>query len=357
MRILIDIFHPADAHFFCYPIKELQNRGHTIAVTTKKAEVVNELLKHFDIPYTPVEAKTKTKILALARLLTRDFLMWRFCKKFKPDILTGVNSVFCAHVGKLLKRPSIIWDHTDHYKLLHKLTRPFATVIYSPDCYYAKPAKKQVFYPGYHELAYLHPSRFQPDINVVKALGINPDQKYCIIRLSAWQAVHDIGQQGFDNSKIVNFVNTIARYAKPYISAEASTIPELKEYCLNIPPHLIHHVIAFASLYVGEGASMASESATLGVPTVYLNSLKLGYINMQEKYGLTKQAQDSKEALKMCIDWLENPESKQKCDTARKKLLADKIDVTNFVVDTIERYSVNNDNSRKTQFQNAYKTN
>ncbi len=313
-------------------------------VTSKNVPVTNHLLDEFGISYTIIEAKTKTNLLAPARLLARDFLIWRFCKKLKPELLTGVNSVFCAHVGKLLNRPCIIWDHTDHYKLLHKLTRPFATVIYSPDCYYAKPSKKQIFYPGYHELSYLHPSRFQPDINVVKSLGINPDQKYCIIRLSAWQAVHDIGQRGFDNSKIIDFVKTIAKYAKPYISAEASIIPELREYCLNIPPHLIHHVIAFASLYVGEGASMASESATLGVPTVYLNSLKLGYINMQEKYGLTKQAKDSAEALKMSVAWLEDPKAKEQCDRARNKLLADKTDMSNFVVDTIEKYCAGNCN-------------
>jgi len=341
MRILIDIFHPADVHFFHNAITELQKRKHTIVVTTRQTEIVTGLLNHFGIPYTIIECKTKNRLLSPFRLFARDFLLWRFCKKYKPDLLTGVNSVYSAHVGKFIRKPSVIWDHTDHYRLLHKLTRPFATVVYSPDCYYAKPSKKQVFYPGFHEIAYLHPNRFKPDPSIVKSLGINPNEKYCIIRLSAWKAFHDIGQHGLNRNKLTNFIKTISQHAKTYLSSESSIVPELKQYELKIPAHLIHHVIAFASLYVGEGASMASESATLGVPSVYINTLKLGYINMHEKYKLLKQTTDTNEAAKFCIQWLKDPLSRQKCQEARKKLLSEKFDVTNFMVDIIEKYSFN----------------
>ena len=30
-----------------------------------------------------------------------------------------------------------------------------------------------IFYPGYHELAYLHPKYFTPDNEVLKELGLN----------------------------------------------------------------------------------------------------------------------------------------------------------------------------------------
>ena len=95
--------------------------------------------------------------------------------------------------------------------------------------------------------------------------------------------------------------------------------------------------MAFASLCVGEGATMASESAVLGVPAVYINTLKLGYINMLEEYGLVKQTTDTQQALGQSLDWLKSPETKEKCRAAHEKLLADKIDVTDYIVDTIEQ--------------------
>ncbi|HDZ69282.1 MAG TPA: hypothetical protein ENH43_02560 [Phycisphaerales bacterium] len=199
------------------------------------------------------------------------------------------------------------------------------------------PVKKQHFYPGCHELAYLHPKRFTPDAKVVKGLGVDPEEKYCIIRFVSWQAQHDIGQHGFAEEKKLQFVGEIAKYARPYITSEAKLPAELEVYRLNVPVHLAHHVMAFAALYVGEGATMASESAVLGVPAVYINTLKLGYINMHENYGLLKQTSDTQQALQQSLGWLKDPAAKEKCRAAREKFLADKIDVTSYIVETIEQ--------------------
>jgi predicted glycosyltransferase len=82
---------------------------------------------------------------------------------------------------------------------------------------------------------------------------------------------------------------------------------------------------------------MISESAVLGVPGVYINTLKLGYINMHEKYGLVKQTTDTDEALKLCLDFLTDKNVKTRCGLARQKLLNEKIDVTQYLVETIEK--------------------
>ena len=84
---------------------------------------------------------------------------------------------------------------------------------------------------------------------------------------------------------------------------------------------------------------MASESAVLGVPAVYINTLKLGYINMHEKYGLLRQTTSTQEALQQSLDLLKDPETKTRCLAARERLLADKIDVTDYIVKTIESYA------------------
>ncbi len=37
-------------------------------------------------------------------------------------------------------------------------------------------------------------------------------------------------------------------------------------------------LLAYATLFIGEGATMASECAVLGTPAIYVNSLQLGYL-------------------------------------------------------------------------------
>lgn len=338
MRILIEITHPAHVHFFRNAIAEFQKRGHRVAVTAREKDVTTTLLKNFEIPFTTLSQIGRSKFALIGELIARDACLWRFCRKFKPDVLTAISGVFAAHVGWFIGKPVIVWDDTEIATMAHKITYPFVTAVYSPDCYEKSFGKKHHFYPGCHELAYLHPKRFTADAEIVKGLGINPGEKYCIIRFVSWQAHHDVGQHGFAGDQKLNFVKEIAKYATPYITSEADLPEELKAYRLNVPAHLVHHVMAFAALYVGEGATMASESAVLGVPAVYINTLKLGYINMLEKYGLVKQTTDTQQALQQSLGWLADPEAKQKCAAARKELLADKIDVTDYIVDIIERY-------------------
>ena len=88
---------------------------------------------------------------------------------------------------------------------------------------------------------------------------------------------------------------------------------------------------------MGERATVIAESAVLGVPAVYVNTLKLGYINMLEEYGLLRQTVDTEEALKFSLELLKDARIQEKCASAKEKLLADKIDVTAYIVETLER--------------------
>ncbi|RKY08094.1 MAG: hypothetical protein DRP56_04680 [Planctomycetota bacterium] len=336
MKILVEVTHPAHVHFFRNAITVFEQRGHTVEVTTRNTGIIVDLLKEFRIPFTELNTPGTARSLAFQRLLKRDYLLWKFCKEYKPDVLTGIGGVYAAHVGKLIGKPSVIWDDTEHYAISHKLTWPFASVIQSPDCYLNPPVKKQRFYPGCHELAYLHPDRFVPDIDKVRQFGIDPSKKYCVVRFSSFQAQHDIGQHGFSNKDKVRLVHELAKHARPYITSEGPLLDELKRYQIKIPIHQIHHVMAFACLCVTEGATMASESALLGVPTVYVNTLKLGYINMLEGYGLIKQSTNIEQILQYSLDFLTEADALEKYKTIKQNLLKDKIDVTQYIVDTVE---------------------
>ncbi len=338
MRILVDIVHPADMHFFRNAIAELQSHGHTVAVTAKPKDVTLELLENFDIPYTAIDCSPWAGSLRSLRMLSRDYKLWRFARRFKPDLLTAIGGIWAAQTAFVLRRPSVLWDDTEHHKFGHMAAWPFATEIHSPDCYSIPPIKKQKLYPGCHELAFLHPDRFTPDAEIVRGIGIDPDEKYCIVRFVGWTAQHDVGQHGFADNKKVHFVKSLAEHARVYITSETPLPDELEQYRLKIPAHLIHHVMAFASLCVGEGASMISESACLAVPGVYINTLPLGYLNMMEEHGLIRQTTDTDRALQMSIDLLTEQTTKANCLAGQKQLIAEKSDVTDYIVATLERF-------------------
>ena len=306
MRILVEVTHPAHVHFFRNAINVWKSHGHEVAVTARDKEIVIELLNLYGIKHTVLSGIGQGKLSLFSELVKRDFKLYRFCRKFKPDVLTAIGGVFAAHAGFLYRRPVIIWDDTEHAKISHKMTFPFSTKICTPDCYALNLGKKQVRYKGCHELAYLHPNQFTPQKNLLKEFGVNPDEKYCLIRFVSWQAHHDVGQHGFDRDKKVYFVEQIAKYARPYITSESVLPAELEKYQLKFPVHQIHHLMAFASLCVTEGATMASESALLGVPVIYINTLTAGTIEEFAKYGLLERITETNMALNRAVEILKN---------------------------------------------------
>ena len=88
---------------------------------------------------------------------------------------------------------------------------------------------------------------------------------------------------------------------------------------------------------------MASESATLGVPAIYLNnSGRCFTLELENKYRLvfnfTESTNDQEKALQKGLELLKNPGIKQEWQNRRRKFLDDKIDVTAFLVQFVENY-------------------
>ena len=87
---------------------------------------------------------------------------------------------------------------------------------------------------------------------------------------------------------------------------------------------------------------MASESAVLGTPAIYLNENWFGSTGEEEKYGLLfsfkSSLQDQELAIAKGVELLSAPDSKAIMHTNRERFLQDKIDVTAFMVWFIENY-------------------
>jgi len=142
MNILVDMIHPGDVHFFRLAIEQFQDRGHNVAVTARVKDVAIDLLNEYSIPYICLSTVGKGQLGLARELFIRDFRLWKFARKFKPDVLTSVSGIFASHIGAVLRKPSVVWDDTEHQKQIHTITWPTATVICSPDCYTKSAGKK-----------------------------------------------------------------------------------------------------------------------------------------------------------------------------------------------------------------------
>ena len=97
-------------------------------------------------------------------------------------------------------------------------------------------------------------------------------------------------------------------------------------------------IIAFSSLVISEGASVASEAAVLGIPTIYINNLNTSYLEEESnKYHLVEKIVDGKKLLLRVEEMLNNPNLKEEWKSKRKRLLEDKISVTEWTVNFINK--------------------
>jgi predicted glycosyltransferase len=245
-----------------------------------------------------------------------------------------------AHVAWWMKRPSVVWEDTEVQTHIHRITYPFATEVHSPSCYRLRLGEKQIFYPGYKELAYLHPNWFTPDRNVLCRAGINPDEKIIVVRFVSWQAMHDTNLRGFSMAGKRTLIQKLAACGRVFISSEAPLPAEFASYRAPLPAADIHHLLAFAALFIGESATMASESVVLGTPAIYIDSVGRGYTDEQEhNYQLCFNFTADKEAaaIEKAQKLLQNQDLRAEAHGQLQRLLADKIDVTRYQLEVFDR--------------------
>ncbi len=339
MRIMIDILHPAHVHFFRNFIKEMKKRGHKILVTARKKDVALDLLKLYGIEHKVLSELKPGRLNMILELIKRNIRFIRLAREFKPDITIGLMGATIATTNPLLKSKCIVcWD-TEHSKFSNFIVYLLADVVINPDCYEEKVFKmhgKKVNYPGYHELMYLHPKRFKPNPSILKKIGLKK-QGYFIVRFVSWNASHDSKDKGFSDR--LKFIKELENYGKVLITSENELPKELEKYKINIPANKLHDLLAFAKLYIGESATVASESACLGVPAIFLSTSKRGYTNEQErKYGLVFNFSNQDKAMEKALELLKQKNLKKEFQKRRMKMLNDKIDVTSWLIDFVESY-------------------
>lgn len=337
MRVLIDIGHPAHVHFFREPLRALKAEGHELLVTSRVKEMAVALLDALGVAHHTLSVQ-RPGALALGReLLLRDARLAAVARRFRPDVMAGIGGIFIAHVGALLRIPSLVFYDTENARAQNALTYPLAHRIIVPQCYQGwTPARRTLRYRGYHELAYLHPRVFRPERELALAAGLDPGRPTYLLRLVSWQASHDLGEQGWTPALLADTARALGEHGKVIVSAESALPAELEPLRYRGDPAHMHHLMAHCAGFVGESATMASEAAVLGVPAVYAARTGRGYTDEQEqRYALVRNVRAvAPAAIAEGLTWLLAQDA-GRARSARERLLGECLDVAAFVTDCI----------------------
>lgn len=343
MKILIDINHPAHVHYFRNFSRIMKAKGHEILFVSRNKEMEHKLLHLYNIPFISRGRGRSGKIGKLMYMLYANLKLINISLRHNVDVFLNFLHPYPSQVARILGKVSLVFSDTEHARLHHKLTVPFATKVFTPACYRLDLGAKQVRFQGFMELAYLHPRHFTPDPGVLKLLGVKEKEKYVIIRFVSWAAVHDFDHMGMSMVNKRKAIEAMSLYARVFITSESGLPGDLEKYRVSIPINRMHDALYFSCLLFGESATMASEAAVLGTPAIFIDNDGRGYTDEEaHKYGIvfnySESEEDQLKAIEKAKEILQDESSREKYRSVRDTIVAECVDTTEFMVNEVLKY-------------------
>ncbi len=334
MNIFFNISHPAHVHLFKNAIEKLKSKGHLIVIGARQKEFTTSLLNSYGLEHTVLTRKGGGIAGLLKELVVQQYKIAKIVEKHSIEIMIQMNGIFNAPVGKLFSIPTLALSDTENDVFANKFSFKLTRNVLVPTCFDHDSfpvSKNMIHYPGYHELAYLSP-KYGPEVPV-------PENRF-LVRFVGWAAGHDIGETGLSERQKIEIVAILKKYGTVHVSSEAPLPRELERFAHRLHPSEIHGFMTKCKMVVGESATMASEAACLGIPAVFISNTGRGYTTEQDrKYGLIKHyTLDQWESIVATVEKWAAEDNHGKWQRLRRRMLKDKIEVTDWLVELIENY-------------------
>ena len=381
MKVAFYLAHPAHYHYYKYTAQQLRIDGHEVTYIIKAKDVLLDLLNGDNETYHIVAVKRpKNKWERITFVMQANWKIIKLLRHEKIDMIIG--SQFSAGI-RLLTRSTIISTAEDDAAILGiypKIVYPFShAIVCSTKCDIGQWNKKAVKFESNMKIGYIHPNNFMSSKEICVKYNIDTQKSYFIMRFAQLNAHHDGGIKGLNTDIAQRLIDILSPHGQVYITSERELEPQFEPYRLAINPIDMHHVMAFASLYIGDSQTMAAEAGILGVPYVRFNGFvgRIGYLDeLETKYQLgvgirpeKKKAENDiplqtpypvlhwgEEAMYDIVSQLVQDLPKVKAEWAEKRtrLLSEKIDYAKFLTWFIENYPDSQQQTRDNQQNNAF---
>jgi predicted glycosyltransferase len=172
---------------------------------------------------------------------------------------------------------------------------------------------------------------------------LSAGEPFFIIRLVAFKAHHDHSHRGLSLGAKRRLIDSLSRFGRVFLTVEGDVPAEFMHHQMAISPHLIHHILAFATMLIADSQTMTMEAAVLGTPAIRCNTFVRRCSVIEElegKYGLTYGflPQEEGRMFDRIAELLRHPSLKEEWATRRRRMLADKIDLTAWILDFVDNY-------------------
>lgn len=345
-KILVYFGHPAQYLFLREAIRILLTKGFEIKIIIKTKDVLEHLVQSDGFEYINIlkNKRGNSKFSIIFSVLKRNLKLIPIILKFKPSLMISTDATI-AQLGKIfnIQRITITEDDYEIIKPLANVSYPITNYILCPNvCNVGKFNNKKIGYDGYMKLAYLHPNVFKVNEKIKQTYNL--PSKFALIRLAQLTAFHDKGIKGISTDFLDKIIaNLESKNITPVISSEYKTESKYDKYILKINPTDIHHILNSACVLICDSQSMSVEASMLGIPSLRYSSFagKISVLEeLEQKYELTYGFPIGKEI--ELIEKLNNiiniDNFEDEFQTRRRKMLNEKINVTDFLVWFIENY-------------------
>jgi len=241
-----------------------------VIIIAKDKEIVFKILEEENAEYIVIGKHYNKLLLKAFGTLRNLFVMNSFVRKYKPDVILSKASMISCLFSRIYKYTSIIFPDSEVVPLTNKLVSKLAVGIITPRYFSLNFGKKHYRVNGFFEETYLAKAYFFPN-KVIGEILSKQGKPYAILRFVSWNANHDIGKSVINVKIIDQIIELLDDKFNIYITSEAKLPEKFHKYFLPIPKNEIHSALYYASLYIGDSQSMATESALLGTPAIRCN--------------------------------------------------------------------------------------
>jgi len=291
-KILIGLGHPAHFHLFKHII--LNESFDTIVVCSDK-DILIDLLELNRINYIRLTERNSSKNLFLKflKIFFSSIRLIKIIKKEKPEILIGCLTQI-SWAGWYCKKKVLFFAEDDfaYTKIQGKITYPFVSHIVTAKGVNVGPySKKQITYPSYQKLAYLHPDNLVVGNSQQLIEKYKLAEEFFIIRLVNLSAHHDKNISGICTAELTKIVNKLSEIGQVIISSEKKLDPQWSKFQIPLDINDIHQLMKISRGVISDSQSMTVEAALLGVPNIRINDFKDKISILKEleyTYELTK---------------------------------------------------------------------
>lgn len=348
MRFLFFFVHPSKYHLYRNTVNTLIAKGHDVEIAITTKDVLEDLVKKEGWKYTnifPQGRKMKnlpTYVGAGINMVRTILRLLKLTRGKKYNLF--LTDDLLAIVGKIKGVP-VIHFQDDDIKAV-----PESVILLKACSYILAPAitdfgkynYKKIGFEGFKASAYLHPNNFTPDEKILEKYGLK-DKTYFIIRLVSLTATHDVGKTGITNDDCRKLIALLEKKGKVIINSERAVTEEFEKYRMKINSSDMTHILAGASLFIGDSQTMSSEAGMLGVPYIRFNDFvgRLGYLNdMEENYklGFGILTKDREKLFAKVEELMNIPDLKKEWEVRRKNMLDKTIDLSAFQIWLYEGY-------------------